>query len=84
MTIRLTDAQMTVLRALDKLPEGEWITAKEGKFHNSAAAALHYQAPSRGWQGRIVQFRVSSAPLQYRVSKAGRDLIATLKADGRW
>lgn len=84
MTIRLTDAQMTVLRALDKLPEGEWITAKEGGFHRSAAAALHYPAPSRGWQGRMVEFRVFSVPLQYRVSRFGRALIATLKAEGRW
>lgn len=75
MTIRLTDAQMTVLRALDKLPEGEWITAKEGGFSANSANALNWhRSPTL----------VTPDWGKYTLAPAGRALIATLKAEGRW
>lgn len=81
MTIRLTDAQMTVLRALDKLPEGKWITAKEGGFSGYAAPWLAYPNPHKGMKKALVERKGIST---YRLRQAGRDLIATLKAEGRW
>ena len=78
MTPRLTAPQITVLMALDALPEGEWITAKDGGFSGRAAGWLVYSAP------RQLAFR-SAYRLQtpeYMIAPAGRALVARLKAEG--
>lgn len=73
MTPRLTAPQMAVLRALDKLPEGEWITAKDGGFSGKATAIVARRGIV-GWVGNN----------GYRLTPAGRALISNLKAEGRW
>lgn len=83
MTIRLTDAQMTVLRALDKLPEGEWITAKEGGFSGYAAGWLACMVGERGEHPVDAGFGRKERGM-YRLTKAGRALIANLKWEGKW
>jgi hypothetical protein len=92
ITPRLTAPQLAVLRALDALPEGEWITAKEGGFHTVAATKLQgrepnpiahrqeeHHRPPRGSSWRSLYHPGSS---QYQLSPAGRALVARLKAEG--
>lgn len=83
----LTDPQMTVLRALDALPEGEWATAKEGGFNSTATSSLMWRLRSSGISESAVEWdrnTPSRDALRYRLTPAGRALIAKLKAEGKW
>lgn len=81
MTPRLTAPQLAVLRALDALPEGEWITAKDGGFNANSAFNLAYRG--RG-NPSFVETRWSRSGdcHLYALIPAGRALVARLKAEG--
>lgn len=80
MTPRLTAPQMAVLRALDALPEGEWTTAKDGGFNANSANGLGYR-----WFPSMTQqtFVHGMGSCCYRLTPAGRALVAQLKAEGK-
>lgn len=81
VTPRLTAPQLTVLRALDALPEGEWITAKEGGFNANSAFNLAYRGRYNPSFVRTRWSRGDECHL-YALPPEGRDLVARLKAEG--
>lgn len=85
MTIRLTDAQMTVLRALDKLPGdgSQWVYPTRRTFSSGAALALCFDSRIAG-RPKLLEASVGRSPRAYRLLPSGRDFIANLKAEGRW
>lgn len=81
MTPRLTAPQFAVLRALDALPEGERITAKEGGFSGNAAASMLYNILP-GNSEPIAARKLGTMPRRWWLTPAGRTLVARLKAEG--
>lgn len=81
VTPRLTAPQLAVLRALDALPEGEWITAKDGGFSPGAAASMLYNILP-GNSEPIVARKLGTMPRRWWLTPTGRDLVARLKAEG--
>lgn len=70
MTIRLTDAQMTVLRALDEWPMYRVDPAPES--WQTVLSLVGQKLIARDTHG------------SYSLTTRGQNLIATLKAEGRW
>lgn len=70
MTIRLTDAQMTVLRALD-----EW------DMYRVADVPSNWQDVRSLVEKKLIERKLHGS---YSLTSAGRALIATLKAEVRW
>lgn len=81
MTPRLTAPQLAVLRALDALPEGEWITAKDGGFSGNAAGWLAFMVGEKDSHPVLGGYRMRERGV-YRLTPAGRALVARLKAEG--
>lgn len=80
MTPRLTTPQLTVLRALDALPEGIWAEPKAAgiKRHVLENIMSHNESAVR----RLVYELSGGAGFAYKLSPAGRALVASLKAEG--
>lgn len=88
MSERLTDAQMTVLRALEKLDtlpeEGHCWAYPTRKTFNAFAALSLCLANNVSGRPQLAEMSGSRAPRAYRLTPAGRTLIAKLKAEGTW
>ena len=82
MTPRLTAPQLAVLRALDKLPDGEWITAKDGGFSAGAAVNLAFRGPD-DFSFIVTRWDRKDERYSYRLSFAGLALVRALKSEGK-
>lgn len=81
--VKLTDPQHAVLRALDKLPDGEFARPSKATFNAQAAWALYWGVKSRGFGRGNLEWGYGPDRRFYRLTPAGRALVARLKAEGK-